>query len=72
MQCRCYFRQCEASITESSKFLLQIGQKATDCKTADDAGRLVASLESFKSEFSQTQEVRLSEMSRITVSMYGA
>ena len=63
--------QCEDWTKEASQFLLQIGRKAADCKTSQDAVKLVQELDSFRNKGATEQNDRLSTMQQIIVELYG-
>ena len=63
--------QCEAEINSASQTLLTIGRRATECKTSEDASSLIKELEDFKGVFGDKQDVRLQEMEKIAVELWG-
>ena len=63
--------QCEDWTKEASQFLLQIGRKAAECKTSQDAVKLVQELDSFRNKGAAEQNDRLSTMQQIIVELYG-
>lgn len=63
--------QCEDWIKEASNFLLQIGRKATECKSSGDALDLIKQLEDFRSDGAQKQDDRLNDMYRLICTLYG-
>ena len=67
----CIVFQCDVAVTEAGQFLLQVGRKATDCKTSEDTTNLIHSLELYRTQFAREQGEKLSEMSRIAISVFG-
>ena len=63
--------QCDVAVTEAGQFLLQVGRKATDCKTSEDTTNLIHSLELYRTQFAREQGEKLAEMSRIAISVFG-
>ncbi len=66
-----YLFQCEGWVNEASQFLVQIGRKATECKTSQDANELIDALNNFKNEGAANQDARLGDMEKIAVALYG-
>ena len=56
---------------DSSGFLLQIGRKATECKTSGDANDLIQELDTYRKEGAQNQDERLGFMEKIATVLYG-
>ncbi len=63
--------QCEDWTKEASQFLLQIGRKAAECKTSQDAVKLVQQLDEFRKKGASEQNDRLTTMQQIIVELYG-
>ena len=66
-----FYSQCEDWISESSTFLLQIGRKATECKSSTDAMSLISDIEKHRAEGAPKQDQMLEDMEKITVDLYG-
>lgn len=65
------FIQCEGWINEAGQFLLQVGRKATECKSSADANALIDELEKFRTEGANEENQRLTDMEKIAVDLYG-
>ena len=50
---------------------MQIGRKAAECKTSQDAMQLVQQLDAFRNKGAKEQNDRLSTMQQIIVELYG-
>jgi hypothetical protein len=63
--------QCDGWINEAGQFLLNIGRKATECKTSSDAADLISQLSNYKEEGGANQNERLNGMELIATGLYG-
>ena len=63
--------QSEGWINEAGQFLLQVGRKATECKTSADANGLIDDIDTFRQEGAASQNNRLGDMEKIAVELYG-
>jgi len=73
-ECLILFRvtlQCDGWINEAGQFLLNVGRKATECKSSKDAANLIDQLNNFKEEGGAQQNERLNGMERIATALYG-
>jgi len=62
---------CDGWIKGAGQFLLDVGRKATDCKTSQDAIALIGQLENFRNVGGAEQDGRLNEMECIATALYG-
>ena len=63
--------QCQGWVNGASQFLVDIGHRANDCKTADDVSLLIKELVEFKDQGTKQQNERLDSMECIATELYG-
>ncbi|CAG5126015.1 unnamed protein product [Candidula unifasciata] len=63
--------ECERWMREGSELLIDIGHKAPDCKTPQDAENLIKNLEKFVEKGKTNQEQRLQKISELATHLYG-
>lgn len=63
--------QCDGWINEAGQFLLNIGRKATECKSSSDAADLISQLNNYKEEGGAKQNERLNGMELTATGLYG-